>query len=34
MIQPLPIAQASKVGLLLQRLTQSQPMCAAVLEGI
>jgi RimJ/RimL family protein N-acetyltransferase len=33
MIQRLPIDQSSKVGCLFQRLTQSQPMCTAVLEG-
>jgi hypothetical protein len=34
MMQPLPIDQSSKVGCLFQRLTQSQPMCTAVLEGV
>lgn len=34
MIQPLSIAQASRVGPLFQRLMQNQPMCTAVLEGI
>lgn len=34
MMQPLSINQASKVGPLFRCLTQSQPMCTAVLEGI
>ena len=33
-IQPLPIAPASKIGPLFERLAESQPMCTAVLEGI
>ena len=33
-MQSLSIDQASKTGPLFRRLTQSQPMCAAVLEGI
>ena len=34
MMQPLSVAQASKIGPLFHRLMQSQPMCTAVLEGI
>jgi RimJ/RimL family protein N-acetyltransferase len=34
MIQALPIARAAQALPLFQRLTQSQPMCAAVLEGV
>lgn len=34
MIQPLPIARVSQIRPLFQRLMQSQPMCAAVLEGV
>jgi RimJ/RimL family protein N-acetyltransferase len=34
MMQPLSLDQAYKIGPLFRRLTQSQPMCAAVLEGI
>jgi RimJ/RimL family protein N-acetyltransferase len=34
MMRPLSIDQAYKAGPLFQRLTQSQPMCTAVLEGI
>ncbi len=33
-MQPLSTDQASKIGPLFQRLTQSQPMCTAVLEGV
>ncbi len=34
MIQPLPIAQLAPVRPLFLRLAESQPMCAAVLDGI
>ena len=34
MIQPLPTARISQIRPLFQRLTHSQPMCAAVLEGV
>jgi RimJ/RimL family protein N-acetyltransferase len=34
MMQPLSIDQAYKIGPLFRRLMDSQPMCAAVLEGI
>ena len=34
MILPLPVAQAARVVPLFRRLTQSQPMCTAVLEGV
>ncbi len=33
-MQPLSVDQASEIMPLFQRLTQSQPMCTAVLEGI
>ena len=34
MIQRLPIDRASEIQPLFQRLTESQPMCAAVLAGV
>ena len=33
-MQPLPIDRAFEIGPLFQRLTQTHPMCTAVLEGI
>ena len=33
-MQPVPIARASEIRPLFQRLTESQPMCAAVLAGV